>query len=713
MLIAVSFTSIEARATIVDGFNYELNSQKLEATLLPFDATFKYTAFEEGFWLHNQKAQYKGVVVIPEKIQYEGMTYTVTRIDTHAFDNCYEITDIQFPETASYDFTFWEYRGTWREGTSNGKFSCSYVMNYGYEYYYADAFPWWYKQPAGKAVYFGNKLAKILPYSLKDKQVTPFESVEIKEGTTAIMSNALRYLSVPNLVLPSSIKQVGPNAFYQCDIEEVVMDDLTTIGDSAFFEAKLGTVSMQNVGTIGRCAFYKSTLKSFGQTPSLKTINPSAFYGCNQLTDITFPNTLGSIGSYAFSGCNQLTDVTFPNSLRSIGEGAFYGCNQLTEVVIPYSVSRIGSQAFRGCSNLGKVTIPCTAMVLSEAFSRVQKMTMVGNGSWKLFSAIPVPRTMNVGCGITDIDVTSSYNLERVNSHPENPPTIGTFSTAPTGELHVPASAIAAYFTATGWNQFANLNGDLETGTVTLEQTEAMMLKGDELQLSAATVSPEGSALVWGSPAPVVATVDENGKVTAKGVGECDIYASLADNLAIYTACHIDVHNRVAISLPALEVDARLNTIVAVTPMFDPEPTDITVSSSDPTVAIARLVGTPAGGPALAPVAGPKIFQVLGLKKGQAVITVASADGISEPVSINVNVIDNYPQGDVDCNRVVNGSDVTALYNSLLDDTAGPAGAPAIFTTRLDGTPLLDADVDGNGVVNGSDATALYNRLLK
>ena len=53
--------------------------------------------------------------------------------------------------------------------------------------------------------------------------------------------------------------------------------------------------------------------------------------------------------------------------------------------------------------------------------------------------------------------------------------------------------------------------------------------------------------------------------------------------------------------------------------------------------------------------------------------------------------------GDVDGNGVVNGSDVTALYNALLN---GAAAAGSV-------------DVDGNGLVNGSDVTALYNLLLK
>ena len=57
---------------------------------------------------------------------------------------------------------------------------------------------------------------------------------------------------------------------------------------------------------------------------------------------------------------------------------------------------------------------------------------------------------------------------------------------------------------------------------------------------------------------------------------------------------------------------------------------------------------------------------------------------------------DDLVVGDVDGNGVVNGSDVTALYNFLLNGVQ----------------PQGNADVDGNGTINGSDVTALYNLLL-
>ena len=47
---------------------------------------------------------------------------------------------------------------------------------------------------------------------------------------------------------------------------------------------------------------------------------------------------------------------------------------------------------------------------------------------------------------------------------------------------------MAAYFTAPIWENFTNLNADL-TDKVTLEQTEAQMPKGAELQLNGADIT--------------------------------------------------------------------------------------------------------------------------------------------------------------------------------------------------------------------------------
>jgi len=65
---------------------------------------------------------------------------------------------------------------------------------------------------------------------------------------------------------------------------------------------------------------------------SVTTIGNNAFYDCSGLTSVTIPNSVTSIGNYAFSNCSGLTSVTIGNSVTSIGDRAFYGCDNLSEV---------------------------------------------------------------------------------------------------------------------------------------------------------------------------------------------------------------------------------------------------------------------------------------------------------------------------------------------------------------------------------------------
>ncbi|MBQ6102789.1 MAG: leucine-rich repeat domain-containing protein, partial [Kiritimatiellae bacterium] len=89
--------------------------------------------------------------------------------------------------------------------------------------------------------------------------------------------------------------------------------------------------------------------------PVVKTIEPSAFYGCKGLSAVGFPSTLTSIGSEAFYGCTGLTDVKLPATLKTIPSSCFSSCTSLEKVTIPKSVTKIDSYAFRYDSALANV----------------------------------------------------------------------------------------------------------------------------------------------------------------------------------------------------------------------------------------------------------------------------------------------------------------------------------------------------------------------
>ena len=82
--------------------------------------------------------------------------------------------------------------------------------------------------------------------------------------------------------------------------------------------------------------------------------------------DVTIPSTIEydgntykvtEINTYAFMGCRELTSVSLPEGLITIGFGAFDGCSGLTKINMPSTITTIDKWAFRDCTALTEVTI--------------------------------------------------------------------------------------------------------------------------------------------------------------------------------------------------------------------------------------------------------------------------------------------------------------------------------------------------------------------
>lgn len=115
-----------------------------------------------------------------------------------------------------------------------------------------------------------------------------------------------------------------------------------------------------------------------------KKIADTAFYACDDLTSITIPEGVISIGVDAFSYCEGLAgELVIPNSVIDIGEGAFLLCEGLTDVVIGNSVEAIGVDAFRLCRALKSVIIPNSVTYIGDcAFDGCNNLitAIIGNG---------------------------------------------------------------------------------------------------------------------------------------------------------------------------------------------------------------------------------------------------------------------------------------------------------------------------------------------
>jgi hypothetical protein len=69
------------------------------------------------------------------------------------------------------------------------------------------------------------------------------------------------------------------------------------------------------------------------------------------ITKIIIKNGITRIGNNCFRGLN-ITEVSLPSTLQSIGSNAFYNCTSLETISVPESVTDFGTQVFFGCTNL-------------------------------------------------------------------------------------------------------------------------------------------------------------------------------------------------------------------------------------------------------------------------------------------------------------------------------------------------------------------------
>ncbi|MBR7012772.1 MAG: leucine-rich repeat protein [Muribaculaceae bacterium] len=136
---------------------------------------------------------------------------------------------------------------------------------------------------------------------------------------------------------------------------------------------------------------------------------PNFFAQGSQITEITIPNSVTTIGNSAFDGCSSLSGtLSIPNSVTSIGEAAFSGCIGLTgELTIPNSVTAIRNATFNGCSGLsGTLTIPNSVSAIgSQAFADCVGITAFNMGN----AITSIGNEAFLNClGITEISIPNS-----------------------------------------------------------------------------------------------------------------------------------------------------------------------------------------------------------------------------------------------------------------------------------------------------------------
>ena len=113
---------------------------------------------------------------------------------------------------------------------------------------------------------------------------------------------------------------------------------------------------------------------------SVKTVGNKAFYGCSKLSAVTF-NGQTAIGDEAFRNCTSLINVSLPTGLKTIGDRAFQGANSITQIEFKDGIESIGAFSFMDCKALTAVRLPNTTKSIgTSAFENCIKLTYASVG---------------------------------------------------------------------------------------------------------------------------------------------------------------------------------------------------------------------------------------------------------------------------------------------------------------------------------------------
>ena len=405
------------------------------------------------------------------------------------------------------------------------------------------------------------------------------ERVTIGDEVEVLPSSFVSGSKITSVIIPDSVTTIGSNAFQNCSglTTVAIGNSVSSIGSYAFSgcSSLMSIVLPNSLNLIENSLFGDCySLAGLSIPSSVTSIGSSAFKNCYGLTSITIPNSVTTIGNSAFSYCEGLTSITIPNSVTTIGSNAFYGCYNLACLTIGKSVASIGSQAFYYCSSLRNIVFNaenCTSIegvAFYNYYYNYLSSLQFGDGVEHIPAGLPsfdmsgktlvLPNSVKtidagaingycdaviIGTGVENIAAESFYegiSVAYVSTTDPQPCEPGAFYDPQI--LYVPAGCKNKYFTVPGWSEFAYIiEGEYAVAdSIMLDNTELSIYRDATAQLNATILPDTASATTtgWYSMNEYIATVDNNGVVTANAVGETDIVAWV-DNVA--TSCHVIV----------------------------------------------------------------------------------------------------------------------------------------------------------------------------
>ena len=207
---------------------------------------------------------------------------------------------------------------------------------------------------------FGNSELRTVTFQDDDQHPSQLKRIEW---------GAFGYTRVEALVLPRSVEQLEQGAFFSMEFlkslhvgPKVEMGSLSAVAYSCLSHVEVDADN-PNYETVDgvlytkdhkHLVFFPTRMdigSSYAVLEGTQEIDDYALVDTN-LSSITLPSTLRSIGERGMAGNKFLTSINLPDGLTTIGDHAFAGCTKLNNIVIPDSL-----QVANGFDDLGMETL--------------------------------------------------------------------------------------------------------------------------------------------------------------------------------------------------------------------------------------------------------------------------------------------------------------------------------------------------------------------
>lgn len=219
----------------------------------------------------------------------------------------------------------------------------------------------------------------VLPSSLKTIDACAFSfcgaltEIKIPKNVNRIRSGAFQQcVSLEAVYFTGNAPQIDSNPFsdvtakcYYPDTNSTWTEDVFQDygGDLTWLSYELPLEELDRSGQLGENLTWELTedgtltISGLGEMPNYWNSEDYPWHRLrSEIQKVVVELGVEDIGNDAFAQCDNLRDVTLPNTLHYIKNYAFSACPMLTEIVIPKQVRGIYSGAFQSCTNLTAIS---------------------------------------------------------------------------------------------------------------------------------------------------------------------------------------------------------------------------------------------------------------------------------------------------------------------------------------------------------------------